>query len=249
LTAAPFLVLPLAALIVLTAGAGRAPRAAAAHARTAVVGAADIRTVYLRDCAVCHGADGTGTARGPSLAHVGTAALDFWISTGRMPLSSPDAQPERKAPAYPRSVIDGLVRYVHALTGGGGTPIPMIATAHANVANGGDLFRLNCAACHSWAGDGGALPERAAPPTHAATQTQIAEAIRTGPGRMPAFGTAALDQRQLDAVVAYTRYLDHPSDRGGFDLGHLGPLAEGAVAVLIGLGLLIVGIRWIGTRQ
>jgi ubiquinol-cytochrome c reductase cytochrome c subunit len=66
---------------------------------------------------------------------------------------------------------------------------------------------------------------------------------------MPQFGRAAISQRQLDEVVAYTRSLDHPDDRGGFGLAHLGPLAEGAVAIVVALGLLIVGVRWIGTRQ
>src|SRR4051794_18023823 len=44
------------------------------------------RTVYLRDCAVCHGADARGTSFGPSLQGVGRAALDYWLTTGRMPL-------------------------------------------------------------------------------------------------------------------------------------------------------------------
>src|SRR4051812_48639914 len=46
----------------------------------------DVRTVYLRDCAVCHGADARGTVDGPSLQGVGRASVDYWVSTGRMPL-------------------------------------------------------------------------------------------------------------------------------------------------------------------
>ena len=38
-------------------------------------------------------------------------------------------------------------------------------------------------------------------------------------------------------------------DRGGAALWHLGPLAEGAVAVFVGLALLVVAVRWIGTRS
>src|SRR5260221_2253862 len=48
-----------------------------------------IRTVFLADCAVCHGSKGEGTSAGPSLVGVGAAAIDYWVSTGRMP-PSPD---------------------------------------------------------------------------------------------------------------------------------------------------------------
>jgi quinol---cytochrome-c reductase cytochrome c subunit len=228
--------------VVLTAGTATAHRAPTTRS------AVDAQAIFLRDCAVCHGADGRGTERGPSLAHVGAAALDFWISTGRMPLDDPDQPPERSTPKYSRRTIDALVQYATQLTGGG-PAIPTVDTKGADAAAGGQLFRLNCAACHAWAGDGGALTRRAAPSTHQATPTQIAEAIRTGPGRMPRFGQAALTGRQLEDVIAYTRYLDHPNDRGGYGLAHLGPLAEGAVAIIVALGLLIVGVRWIGTRQ
>jgi ubiquinol-cytochrome c reductase cytochrome c subunit len=89
---------------------------------------------------------------------------------------------------------------------------------------------------------------RAAPPTTHATPTQIVEAIRTGPGAMPRFGTAALSDREVNDVTAYVRYLDHPIDRGGDPLGRMGPLAEGAAALVIGLGSLTLASRWIGTR-
>jgi ubiquinol-cytochrome c reductase cytochrome c subunit len=66
---------------------------------------------------------------------------------------------------------------------------------------------------------------------------------------MPAFGPAAITPHQLSNLVAYTRYLNHPNDRGGLALGHLGPYTEGAVAVVIGLGLLVLSTRWLGTRH
>ena len=77
---------------------------------------------------------------------------------------------------------------------------------------------------------------------------QIAEAVRVGPGTMPAFGAAALTDPQLDDVVAYVRYLDRPKDRGGQPLWHLGPVAEGAVAWFVGLGALLVAVRWMGEK-
>ena len=220
---------------------------------------------YRSDCAVCHGGDGRGTSRGPDLRGVGRASVDYELSTGRMPLapagrieapgrrieplprhlSDPDARTARHHPAYDATTIAALVDYVDELTGGGGPDIP--AVHGGDVAAGGALFRLQCAACHAWAGDGGALLHREAPPLHDATGVQIAEAVRVGPGQMPAFGDAALTDRQLADVVTYVRYLDHPRDRGGFALGHLGPVAEGAVA-LAGIAALLLFVRWIGDR-
>jgi ubiquinol-cytochrome c reductase cytochrome c subunit len=53
---------------------------------------------------------------------------------------------------------------------------------------------------------------------------------------------------QLQSLGRYLQYLDHPDDRGGSPLWHLGPFAEGAVAIFLGLALLVVAVRWIGTR-
>jgi ubiquinol-cytochrome c reductase cytochrome c subunit len=165
-----------------------------------------------------------------------------------MPIPSPRTEPRRKTPKYSRATIRELVAYVDSITGGGGIPIPQVNPRAGSVAEGGELFRLQCAACHAWSGEGGALLNREAPSTHPATPTQIAEAVRTGPLNMPAFGTAAIADNQLNSLVAYTLYLDKPRDRGGEPLWHLGPLAEGAAAGLLGLGALILAIRWIGTR-
>jgi ubiquinol-cytochrome c reductase cytochrome c subunit len=208
---------------------------------------ADVEHVFLRDCATCHGADARGTDLGPDLRGVGTAGIDYQLSTGRMPLSSPDAEPTRGTPQYSPATIRALVAYVHALAGGG-PPIPDVDVAAGRLQQGGSIFRLNCAACHAWSGDGGALLNRAAPSVHPATDEQIAEAIRSGPGNMPAFGTAAITREQLDSVIRYVQHLDNPDDRGGLALGHLGPLAEGAVAIVLALGLLVIAVRWIGTR-
>jgi ubiquinol-cytochrome c reductase cytochrome c subunit len=220
-----------------------------AGARSVAPTPAAIRTVFLADCAVCHGSRGEGTSAGPSLSGVGAATIDYWVSTGRMPLS-PDhhgSRIDRREPRYPPAEIAALVDYVSKLTGGG-PAIPHVSTAGADAAAGGVLYRLNCAACHSWAGTGGALEEREAPSLFAATPTQIAEAVRTGPEPMPKFGEAALTKGQLDDVVAYVQVLDHSDNRGGSPLGDVGPLAEGAVAIVIGLGGLLLVTRLIGTR-
>jgi ubiquinol-cytochrome c reductase cytochrome c subunit len=207
-----------------------------------------VRHIYLRDCASCHGPEGRGTDLGPDLHHAGEGLIDYEVSTGRMPLPSAGAPHVRRSPKYPPATIRALVEYVAELTGGAGTAIPVVDPREGSVPVGGSLYRINCAACHAWSGNGGALLDREAPSTHRATPVQIAEAVRAGPGNMPAFGLAALTDRQLQSVVRYVRYLDHPDDRGGTPLWHLGPLAEGAVAVFVGLGLLVLASRWIGTR-
>lgn len=223
--------------------------------------------VFRRDCAVCHGADAHGTNRGPTLVGVGAASVDYWVSTGRMPLVDeaardprtrdlqpvpgvqlfdPNAPSKRRVPAYDRETIDALVGYVTDLAGGDGPAIPRVDVAGASVANGGSVFRLQCAACHAWAGDGGALLHREAPALHEATPTQIAEAVRVGPGAMPVFGSAAIDDAQLADLVAYVRYLDAPKDRGGWNIWHLGPVAEGGVAWIVAMSVLVIAVRWMG---
>jgi ubiquinol-cytochrome c reductase cytochrome c subunit len=66
---------------------------------------------------------------------------------------------------------------------------------------------------------------------------------------MPVFGPDAIDEHALASIVRYVGYLRAPEDRGGLGLGHLGPIPEGFVAWVVGLGLLVVALRWIGTRD
>jgi ubiquinol-cytochrome c reductase cytochrome c subunit len=208
----------------------------------------EVRTTYLRDCATCHGADGRGTNRGPTIVGVGRAAVDYMVSTGRMPIADPDEKLHRRRSPYSPAMQRAIVEYVFRF-GFGGVDIPVVQRRGADIAEGGELFRLHCAACHSWAGEGGALLHREAPTLRHSTVTQIAEAVRVGPGGMPAFGAAALDDQQLASLVAYVRSLRHPKDRGGLSLWHLGPLPEGAVAWMIGIVLLVLATQWIGERN
>lgn len=240
--------LPLAVALVPVFTSARA-NASTRAARPAQTAAPDPKPVFLSDCAVCHGNDARGTPNGPDLRGFGRASLDYELSTGRMPLPSPDAKVVRRAPRYPADLRDALVTYVFDLAGGGGPDVPVLDKTNVDVAQGGELFRLNCAACHAWSGRGGALLAREAPSTHPATPLQTAEAIRVGPGMMPAFGEAAIAQSQLDDVVAYVQYIRHPRNRGGYRLWFIGPLAEGGVAWIIGLGVLLLFVRWIGTAR
>jgi len=241
------------AVAVLTVGASAAP--AQVRPPTTTTPAPDPADVaagyelYQIACTTCHGARGEGVEdRGPSLVGVGAASADFYLSTGRMPLDRPRSQAERKKVAYSPVQIRQLVAFVASL--GPGPPIPDVDPAAGNLAEGNRLYANNCAPCHSSAGAGGALGRAVyAPPLNRATPVQVAEAIRVGPGAMPVFGPEALDDDQVNSIVRYVEYLRHPDDQGGLGLGHLGPIPEGFVAWVVGLGAMLMAVRWIGTKD
>lgn len=212
--------------------------------------------LYEVGCSSCHGLDGAGLVapdggqRGPSLLASGEASAFYYLSTGRMPLANSDELPVRKDPAYTPEEIDALVAYVGSLGAGEGPVVPEVDLAAGDLAEGGDLFRANCQACHSASGAGGALSYgRAAPNLAPAGPLQIAAAMRAGPGQMPVFGPDVLDDGELDSIVGYVRYLRNPEDPGGLPIGRTGPVPEGFVAWVVGLGALVGLIAWIGTRS
>ena len=207
------------------------------------------RQLYVVACTTCHGPEGEGvTDRGPALIGVGAASADFYLTTGRMPLDRPRAQAERKRVAYTPVQIRQLVAFVASL--GPGPAIPVVDPKQGDLPEGNRLYANNCAPCHSSAGAGGALGHAVyAPPLNRATPVQVAEAVRVGPGSMPVFGPDVLDDGELASIVRYVEYLKDPDDRGGLGLGHLGPIPEGFVAWVVGLGAMLVAVRWIGTKD
>ena len=206
------------------------------------------RQLYLTGCSSCHGFEGRGTSQGPPLIGVGAAAADFQLSSGRMPMADPRTQARRKPPAYEPEQIEALTRYVASL--GEGPEIPRVNPAEGNLVEGNELFIQNCAACHSFAGAGGALGRgMQAPSLYAATPVEIVEAMRTGPGNMPVFGPEALDDHAANSIVRYVLFLRGSEDPGGASLGRIGPLPEGLVAWVVGLGSLLWLTRWIGERE
>jgi ubiquinol-cytochrome c reductase cytochrome c subunit len=205
------------------------------------------RSLFVEGCASCHGLDARGIPnQGPSLRGVGAGAADFYLSTGRMPLSYPGEEPLRSEPRYDQRQIDALVAYVASF---GGPPIPDVNPEGASLRRGQELFTSNCAGCHAITGAGGVATGAAAPPLWEATPTQVAEAVRTGPYLMPPFGPKDIDSADLDAIAAYVDYAQHPDDAGGWSIGRIGPVPEGMVAwLLAGAALLL--IAWIiGERR
>lgn len=203
--------------------------------------------LYVPGCATCHGVGGEGTAQGPSLIGVGAASVDFMLSTGRMPLADPGDQPTRNAPRYSPGEIEAIVAYVTSL-GPGGAAIPLVAPASGDLSRGRELYVANCLACHGAGAQGASVGGGAvAPALDEATATQVGEAARIGPGLMPPFGEEQIDEQDLDALVRYVRSLRDLEDRGGLGLGHVGPVVEGLIGWLVGLGLLVLVARLTGT--
>ena len=203
------------------------------------------RQLFLVHCSSCHGFNADGTGDGPSLLNAGAASADFFLRTGRMPLSDPRQQPTRHAPAFPPGQIADLVAYVGSL--GSGPPIPTVLPG--DLSGGQDVFTNNCAQCHNIAGSGGALGYGdIIPDLRHASALDVVEAARVGPAPMPVFGPQTLSDQQVSDVAAYVQYLHHPEDRGGLGLGHLGPIPEGFVGWVVGMGALLLITRLIGTR-
>jgi ubiquinol-cytochrome c reductase cytochrome c subunit len=228
------------------------PRPSASPAATPAPQEPGRRILYLRDCAWCHGADGEGSFSGPSLEGVGAMSADFMLTTGRMPIPQPDDQPRAKPPVYTKEQIDEIVGYVASF--GPGPAIPRVNTSSVTLGEGEELYEVNCAACHSSTGIGGALTNGLEAPTLLnSTARQAVEAMRLGgaglrSGNMPKFGPDTLSDEQVAAIAKYVLYLRNPQNRGGQDLGRIGPVVEGFMAWLCALLLLVIFVRWVGTK-
>jgi ubiquinol-cytochrome c reductase cytochrome c subunit len=261
---------PLAGLMVLLLGllltgtlyAAFAP-AQAERASTDADQVAKGRELFLVGCAFCHGQNGEGIQTqngnqiGPSLVGVGAAAADFQVSTGRMPLTQPGAQAQRKPPVYNDEEIAALAAYVASLGPGPSIPTEQdYSTAGLSedqrqeaVARGGQIFLTNCTACHNFEGSGGAMPRGGyAPKIRGVEPKYIYEAMLTGPQAMDTFSNGNLTPEEKRDVIAYLGTIDETPGYGGFGLGGLGPVSEGLFAWLVGLGALVGFAIWIAAH-
>ena len=216
--------------------------------------------LYAGNCASCHGTDGRGVSApapqhgagkiaglGPSLRGVGAQAVDFYLSTGYMPLGDPREQPTRGPALFTRREIDAMTRYLASLSKGPAIPVPH--PQRGSLAEGQQLFTEKCAGCHQVVGEGGIVTGARVPPLDKATATEIAEAVRVGPYFMPRFNHRDLNDSQLDSIVRYVLYAKRrPDDRGGWAIDHLGPFPEGIVAWLLGGLSLVLVCMVIGKR-
>jgi ubiquinol-cytochrome c reductase cytochrome c subunit len=209
--------------------------------------AASGRTLFLRSCAMCHGESGEGTQNGPSLIGVGAAAADFYLQTGRMPLTTEQAEAEGGPRKFSEAQIADLDAYVASLGPGPGIP----GVSAGELTSGRELYLQECAACHGSSAVGYTqVGGRTAPSLMNSSPETIAEAIRVGPNTMPQFPEDVLDAAQVNDIVSYVRALQHPSVRGqgGATIGRLGPVTETLVG-FGGVAVLLVVIRLIGKKS
>jgi ubiquinol-cytochrome c reductase cytochrome c subunit len=218
--------------------------------------------LYGRYCVSCHGLAGVTKPRqigagpgrqqtrqsavAPSLRGVGALAADFYLRTGYMPLQRLGLQPRRSRVLFDERELQALTAYVASL--GPGPPIPHPHPERGDLSQGQRLFADHCAGCHQIAAEGGYVTGAVPPPLEDATATQIAEAVRIGPNVMPRFSTKAIPDDSLDSIIRYVEYAKHPDDRGGWALGHLGPVPEGLVTFFIAAAALVFTCMVIGKR-
>jgi ubiquinol-cytochrome c reductase cytochrome c subunit len=224
--------------------------AAAETASTADI--AKGKDIYQTSCIICHGSNLQGVlTRGPSLIGVGQAATYFQVSTGRMPAAGNGAENLRKVPFFNDTQINYLSAYIEA--NGGGPEVPATTDGKlqnvAAVSKGGELYRLNCASCHNFTGQGGALSQgKFAPSLDEATDSQIYAAMLSGPENMPKFSDAQLTPDEKKAIITFVQNNKASVSPGGYSLGGFGPAPEGLVAFLIGMGAIVALTLWMGAR-
>jgi ubiquinol-cytochrome c reductase cytochrome c subunit len=205
------------------------------------------REIFEANCSSCHGFEGEGVKNtGPSLVGAGEAAADFYLRTGRMPLSRVGDEPVRGEPRYDNGEIEALDAFVGSL--GEGPPIPNVDLSKGSLSEGMEMFTDSCAGCHAISGKGGVAIGGYAPPLGEATPTEVGEAIRVGPYLMPRFSEADITPEDVDSLARYVELTKEPEDAGGFGIGHIGPVPEGLVAWLAAVVALLLVARLIGER-
>jgi len=240
-------------LLALIATGGLYSLLAPKPAQAAVAAADDVtagKKLFLANCATCHGLNAEGSKTVPSLAGVGAAAVDFQVGTGRMPLAGPGVQAAgSKKIKFTDEQIASLAAYVATLGPGPSVPDDQYTKGDGNIAHGNQLFKVNCAMCHNFAGSGGALTRgKYAPSLRNVTGTHIYEALVSGPQSMPVFNDANLSPTDKNDIISYLHELDKNQNPGGLNLGNLGPVSEGMFIWVFGLALVIAAAVWLGAK-
>jgi ubiquinol-cytochrome c reductase cytochrome c subunit len=212
-------------------------------------------TLFGTHCALCHGESGRGLDQpgpqaGPSLIGVGAASVDFMIRSGRMPMTDAQDRLRRGPERFSDEDRQAIVAFVESLAPGEGPDIPEVGDwEEADLALGLELFTRNCAACHGPTAQGIAVGRRdVSSNLDVASPIEIATAIRSGPGVMPRFLEDTMDEEELLATTAWVMDLREREAPGGWSFGRSGPVAEGFLAFVVGLGALGVVMYLLGER-
>ena len=209
------------------------------------------RQIFLKGCSSCHGLNAEGAQIAPSLIGVGAASVDFQVGTGRMPLAEMSAQAMRKDPIYNAEETAALAAYVATLAPGPAIPAESSLNFErdGSTAEGGELFRNNCAMCHNFAGQGGALSQGKYAPTLMGVEPKhIYEAMVTGPQSMPVFSDKTITPEEKMSIIKWIKAAEKEPNLGGASLGRVGPVTEGLLGWVLGLGMLIGVAVWLAMK-
>jgi len=232
------------------AGASAAMAATADTTVASTLTVDDGKKLFQANCATCHGLNLEGTEAGPSLFGVGELSVHFQVSTGRMPLQMQGPQAPQKPVQFTDEQIAALGAYVQSMAPGPTFPSAETLDANGDAAEGGELFRINCAMCHNVAGAGGALTEgKYAPSLHGTSPLNMYAAMVTGPQAMPVFNDMTLTAEEKRDIITYLVFLQENESPGGFSLGSLGPVSEGLFIWIFGIGSLIALTVWITAKS
>ena len=173
-----------------------------------------------------------------------------------MPAVRNEAQAIRKPPKFDDKQIDALGAYIQE-NGGGPTvirdsngEIAQSSLASGDIARGSELFRLNCASCHNFTGEGGALSSgKFAPPLGPASEQEIYAAMISGPQNMPKFSDRQLTQEEKIDIISYVKSAQETKAPGGWGLGGFGPGTEMIAIWVVGIAAVVGATMWIGSRS
>ena len=228
-----------------------------AQAATTTYTAEDVsegQKLFVANCATCHGVEATGTENGPSLVGVGAASVDFQVGTGRMPMAMQGPQAQQKPVQFDEEQTAQMAAFVASLGAGPAVPDseylePDTSDEEAS-ANGGELFRVNCAMCHNAAAAGGALTRgKFAPSLEGVSEKHIYEAMVTGPQNMPVFNDTNITPEDKQDIITFLKNIEANGSPGGAQLGSLGPVSEGLFIWTAGLGIIIAFTIWLTSRS
>ena len=209
------------------------------------------KALFLKGCSSCHGLNAEGGSIAPSLIGVGAASVDFQVGTGRMPMADMSQQAMRKKPIYNEEQTAALAAYVASLAPGPAaiTNEEITWERDGNAADGGELFRTNCAMCHNFAAQGGALTQGKYAPTLMGVEPKhIYEAMITGPQSMPVFSDKTITPEEKLSIIKWIKAAEAEPNLGGASLGRVGPVTEGLLVWTFGLGLLVGIAVWLASK-
>lgn len=190
------------------------------------------RSLFVRNCASCHGAKGSRIPAAPLNSTSFVAGLDddtlrtaIQQGKGTMPAFGKDYDGPLS-----KDQVDEVVRYLRTLSGGSAR-LTSAATAESD--GGQQAFVSVCSGCHGPAGNMIASADLTSPDfLSSRSDDDLVRAISRGTGGMPAQGKASggrLTDEEIRAVVAYLKRAAGASAGGqAAPSGVLKPPAAGA---------------------